>query len=57
MSAPNIDSIPFDILHQIVSSLPCQDFINLSRVNHQLNSTLRDESIARRSAEVCIPEI
>lgn len=54
MSPPNVDSIPFDILHQIASGLSSQDFINLSRVNRQLNSTLRDESIARRSVQVRI---
>ncbi|KAK2754673.1 hypothetical protein FQN54_006806 [Arachnomyces sp. PD_36] len=51
MSAPNLDTIPFDILHQIASGLPCQDYVNLSRVNRSLHFTLQDESIARRSAE------
>ena len=52
MPGTNLDSIPFDILHQIASGLPCQDFVNLSRVNRQINAIMQDESIARRSVEV-----
>lgn len=52
MAAPNLDTIPYDILHQIASGLSCHDYVNLSRVNRHLNATLRDESIARRSTEV-----
>jgi len=48
-----LDSIPYDVFYQIASVLDCHDFINLSRVNQALNTLMRNESIARKTIEVC----
>lgn len=50
----NLDSIPYDVFYQIASGLDCHDFIHLSRVNQALNKLMRNESIARKTIEVCI---
>lgn len=47
----SLDSIPYDVLYQIVSSLDCEDFTNLSRVNRALNAMMRDESMAKKAIE------
>ncbi|EAW09905.1 F-box domain protein [Aspergillus clavatus NRRL 1] len=46
-----LDSIPYDVFYQIASSLDCDDFVNLSRVNRALHSLMREDSIARKTIE------
>lgn len=48
----NLDSIPYDMLYQVVCSLDCDDYVNLSRTNKALNAVLRDESIAKNLINV-----
>ncbi|PGH08335.1 hypothetical protein AJ79_06022 [Helicocarpus griseus UAMH5409] len=49
-----IDSIPFDIWHQIASRLDPQDYINLSFANRKLYSLLKSELTSRNSVQLYI---
>ncbi|EEH50066.1 uncharacterized protein PADG_06145 [Paracoccidioides brasiliensis Pb18] len=49
-----LNSIPFDIWHQIASRLDPQDYINLSFVNRNLYSLLKSELTARNAAQLHI---
>ncbi|KAK2730937.1 hypothetical protein FQN55_005275 [Onygenales sp. PD_40] len=46
-----LNSIPFDLWHQIASRLDPQDYINLSFVNRQLYYLLKSELTARNSVQ------
>ena len=49
----SLDSIPYDVLYQIVANLDCDDFVNLSRVNRSLHAVMNDnEAMAKRALEV-----
>ena len=48
----SLDSIPYDVFHQIASNLDCYDFISLSRVNRSLNHAMSSGPIARKTIEV-----
>lgn len=50
----NLDSLPYDVLYQIVDDLDCQDFANLARVNRAIDRSMRDERLAKRSVQVSI---
>ncbi|OJJ44363.1 hypothetical protein ASPZODRAFT_72042 [Penicilliopsis zonata CBS 506.65] len=43
-----LDTLPFDVLYQIVLSLDDQDYNNLSWVNKNLNVQLRNEYLAKK---------
>ncbi|KAL2818879.1 hypothetical protein BJX63DRAFT_45207 [Aspergillus granulosus] len=43
----NLDSIPYDVFHQVASNLDCHDYIHLSRVNREINALTKSDSIAR----------
>ena len=49
---PRLDSIPYDIFYQIVLSLDCTDFNNLSQVNQTINNLMSNESISKKSVNV-----
>lgn len=51
-----VNSIPYDIWHQIASYLGPHDYVHLSLVNRQLHGLLRDEVTARKSAQAFIPQ-
>jgi hypothetical protein len=48
----NLDSIPYDVLYQIASSLDCHDYIHLSRVNRAINALTKSDSISRNTVKV-----
>ena len=48
----NLDSLPYDVLYQVVSTLDCRDYIHLSQVNRALNALTRGDSIARNTVTV-----
>ncbi|KAJ6117929.1 hypothetical protein N7523_005680 [Penicillium sp. IBT 18751x] len=47
-STKTLDSLPFDILYQIVTSLDDCDCMNLSRTNRKLNDLMEDDGIMRK---------
>jgi hypothetical protein len=52
MAGKNLDSLPYDVLYEIACGLDCHDFVNLSRANVAVNTSMRDERLAKRSVEV-----
>jgi hypothetical protein len=49
---PLLDSLPLDVFCTMVSSLDLDSAVSLSRVNRQLNSLFREESICRAVVKV-----
>ncbi|KAL4944305.1 hypothetical protein BDV06DRAFT_111476 [Aspergillus oleicola] len=47
MTKRNLDTIPYDVFYQVASTLDCQDYIHLSRVNRALHALTQGDSIAR----------
>lgn len=53
VSSRSLDSLPYDVFYQIASTLECHDLVNLSRVNRNTYAMTLDESIARKTVQVC----
>ncbi|ERF76967.1 hypothetical protein EPUS_02679 [Endocarpon pusillum Z07020] len=49
----SLNSLPFDLVHVIASSLDVHDFVHLSRVSRRYQNLLQNESMARRTLQVC----
>lgn len=50
--SPNLDTMPFDIVYEILSWLDYLDYINLGRVSRTLYSLLQNDLLAKRVIEV-----
>ncbi|KAF7502149.1 hypothetical protein GJ744_006886 [Endocarpon pusillum] len=49
----SLNSLSFDLMHVIASSLDVHDFVHLSRVSRHFQILLQNESMARRMLQVC----
>ncbi|KAL1974119.1 hypothetical protein VTN31DRAFT_5679 [Thermomyces dupontii] len=49
--SPNLDTMPFDIVYEILSWLDYLDYINLGRVSRTLYSLLQNDLLAKRVIE------
>ncbi|KAF7509371.1 hypothetical protein GJ744_008094 [Endocarpon pusillum] len=47
----SLNSLPFDLVHVIASSLDVHDFVHLSRVSRHFQNLLQNESMARRTLQ------
>ncbi len=49
----SLSSLPFDLVHVIASSLDVHDFVHLSCISKRYQNLLQNESMARRTLQVC----
>lgn len=50
--SPNLDTMPFDVVYEILSWLDYLDYINLGRVSRTLYSLLQNDLLAKRLIKV-----
>ncbi|KZF23578.1 hypothetical protein L228DRAFT_282289 [Xylona heveae TC161] len=53
--ACSLEQLPFDILFQIASALPLEDFVHLAHVSKRMRLSLLDETLCRRVVKKQIP--
>jgi F-box domain len=49
----SLNSLPFDLMHVVASSLDIRDYVHLSRVSKRCHNLLLNESIAWKTLQVC----
>jgi F-box domain len=48
----SLNSLPFDLMHVVASSLNIRDYVHLSRVSKRCYNLLQNESIAWKTLQV-----
>lgn len=51
----SLDSLPFDLIHVIASSLDVCDYVHLSRVSQRYHNLLQHEITSRKTLQVPFP--